>query len=269
MQRYSYRYALFSASGFTGNAVDMAMAHQISLIDLRAPGFSDLLDLVRDSVRALFGGTRARNARVNHTTIRARTRRVLGTWPLEVPYDLPDDVQAFLPDEVFEPDDLPGEGETGASGFTPRARDLNAFEERLKEGAAALHEFFLGVPNGPFLLLLRADDPTAFLAFARAHPSHDVHITWDWETENADEWQVSPVDGSDEYRLRFALPAALADWIFARAERAESLAARAKRQYLSRISVYRHEDGRDEVFTLTYQPQEASARRRHGSRRRR
>lgn len=39
---YSYRYALFSTSSFTGNAADFALAHQVSLIDLGGPSFHDL-----------------------------------------------------------------------------------------------------------------------------------------------------------------------------------------------------------------------------------
>jgi hypothetical protein len=80
------------------------------------------------------------------------------------------------------------------------------------------------VPNGPFLLLLRAEDPAAFLAFARANPSHEVYIDWDWEVENGQEWSVFPVAEPDVYRLRFALPQRLADWIFERAEQATTQA---------------------------------------------
>jgi len=269
MQRYAYRYALFSASGFTATAVDMATAHQVSLVDLRAPGFHDLLDVVRRSVAALFGGTRARNARVSHIRIRVRIRRALGTWPLEVPIDVPDDVGAAVPGDVFEPEDAPEiHAPDDKKGYSPRAGDLAEFERRLTEGADSLGEFFLGVPNGPFLLLLRANDPTAFLRFARAHPSHDVHISWDWEVENGQEWSIYPAVAPNAYRLRFALPERLADWIFERAEQAATQAAQAKRRSLSRISVYRHEDGRDEIFSLTYQPR-ATGRSGRATQRRR
>ena len=42
-QRYSYRYSLFSASGFTHDAASYALAHQISLIDLSGSSFQPLL----------------------------------------------------------------------------------------------------------------------------------------------------------------------------------------------------------------------------------
>lgn len=67
----------------------------------------------------------------------------------------------------------------------------------------------LGVPNGPFLLLLRANNPAAFLTFARANPSHDVHITWDLEVENGQEWSIYPVAEPEAYHLRLRCLSAL------------------------------------------------------------
>jgi hypothetical protein len=168
------------------------------------------------------------------------------------------------PVNVFEPEDLPERpDESGQKSYVPHASDFQTFEERIRAGADALGELFLAVPNGPFLLLLRADDPAAFLAYARQRPSHDVHISWDWDTENGTEWEIRPAGAPGAYRLRFSLPDELAEWIFERAEEAAEQAARAKRRYLSRISVYRHVDGRDELFSLTYQP---GATRRTGTR---
>jgi hypothetical protein len=258
-QRYSYRYALFSTAGFTKTAVDMATAHQISLVDLRAPGFGDLLGVVRWSVDALFGGDPRRRAiRVRSGAIRTRLRGLLGTsFPEIPPTPPPEEVKTTTIGEVFEPDDAPPPSERGETGsYIPTDSDFAAFEDRLSDGVHAFHEFFLGVPNGPFLLLLRATDPLAFLAFVREHPSHDVHITWDWRDANGQEWRIEPVGAPNAYELRFALPEGLAEWIFERAEEATKQAARAKRRYLSRISIYRNEDGRDEIFSLNYQPSE-------------
>ncbi|WP_234333382.1 restriction endonuclease [Streptomyces viridochromogenes] len=54
--RYRYSYAIFSTSGFSAEAQDYALAHQISLIDLSAPDFAVLRNLVRttaDTIRAV------------------------------------------------------------------------------------------------------------------------------------------------------------------------------------------------------------------------
>jgi hypothetical protein len=45
---YSYRYALFSTSGFSKHAQTYALAHQVTLIDLSGPEFGHLLSVVDD-----------------------------------------------------------------------------------------------------------------------------------------------------------------------------------------------------------------------------
>lgn len=54
--RYRYSYAIFSTSGFSPEAQDYALAHQISLIDLSAPDFAVLRNLVKttaDTIHAV------------------------------------------------------------------------------------------------------------------------------------------------------------------------------------------------------------------------
>lgn len=50
---YRYEYALFSTSGFSSRAIDMAITHQISLIDLSGDEFHDLRAEVTRSAEAL------------------------------------------------------------------------------------------------------------------------------------------------------------------------------------------------------------------------
>ena len=45
--KYTYVGAIFSASGFSSHAADFALAHAVSLIDLRAPDFQPLVDAAR------------------------------------------------------------------------------------------------------------------------------------------------------------------------------------------------------------------------------
>jgi len=46
IRRFNYCYSLFSTTGFTAPAQEMALAHQISLIDLSGPEFDDLRRVV-------------------------------------------------------------------------------------------------------------------------------------------------------------------------------------------------------------------------------
>jgi hypothetical protein len=78
-QRFNYRYALFSTSGFADEASGLALAHQISLIDLSGPDFADLRRLVRSLADALFEIGRDVERPVR--AMRMLVRRELGTWP--------------------------------------------------------------------------------------------------------------------------------------------------------------------------------------------
>ncbi|MBP2067582.1 restriction endonuclease [Streptomyces iranensis] len=51
--RYRYSYAIFSTSGFTQDAQEFALAHQISLVDLSMPDFAKLRTLVSDTAEAV------------------------------------------------------------------------------------------------------------------------------------------------------------------------------------------------------------------------
>jgi hypothetical protein len=78
-QRLNYRYALFSTSGFTDEASRLALAHQISLIDLSGSDFADLRRLVTSLADTLF--ERGRDVEHPVRTMRLLVRRELGTWP--------------------------------------------------------------------------------------------------------------------------------------------------------------------------------------------
>lgn len=51
--KYYYTGAIFSTSGFSGPAMDMALAHNISLIDLGAPEFENLLSGINQAADAI------------------------------------------------------------------------------------------------------------------------------------------------------------------------------------------------------------------------
>ena len=48
IRRFNYCYSLFSTTGFTAPAQEMALAHQISLIDLSGPEFNELREIVEE-----------------------------------------------------------------------------------------------------------------------------------------------------------------------------------------------------------------------------
>lgn len=55
IRRFNYCYSLFSTTGFSGPAQEMALAHQVSLIDLSGSEFDDLRMIVDDLGDFLYG----------------------------------------------------------------------------------------------------------------------------------------------------------------------------------------------------------------------
>ena len=53
-KRYTYCGAIFSTSGFSEYATDLAVAHHVSLIDLSGPDFHDLRSLLDDLTDSIF-----------------------------------------------------------------------------------------------------------------------------------------------------------------------------------------------------------------------
>jgi hypothetical protein len=53
----------------------------------------------------------------------------------------------------------------------------------LLDRVRAIGALFVGMANGPFLLVLRASDPQRFIVYADKHPTHNVHITLDANTK--------------------------------------------------------------------------------------
>ena len=55
LMKYDYHYSIFSTSGFTEDAQRLALAHNISLMDLSCSRFDGILRLISDIVDELFG----------------------------------------------------------------------------------------------------------------------------------------------------------------------------------------------------------------------
>lgn len=233
--KYTYVGAVFSASGFSSRAADLALAHAISLVDLNTPEFLPLVDAARASARALVemdgsgelqrrplerGLSPERFIRGVRTLIRLR----LGTFP-----------EGLSPDEPHE------------ARISSRAIDIAT-------GAArSVGELFVGMASGPYLLLLKADNREAFLSYSQKFPTHDVSIHWTPAEDQGRRWTIVPIAKRDAYRLTFRLPQEIAAWIFG-SQSATATALDMKRNFFSNITIYRHEANRDSLIRLKYRP---------------
>lgn len=229
MQRFSYRYALFSTSGFTKPAVEYAMAHQISTVDLSGDEFYDLRNLLEslaDIVMPLIEEAVLTPLR----DLRLYTRRILETLPV-------------LLDEV----------ETQYVNLnSQRQLDRTDFSRVLQEGVDRFDELLVGVANGPFLLIFRANDLRSFLEYARNNPVHEVYITWPGNEQDGRQWSIQPAGGERAYTLSFALPEVLGKWIFGEQDQAVNRAISAKERFFPSITIYRWVGGRDEIYRLNW-----------------
>ena len=225
--KYAYVGAIFSASGFSSHAADFALAHAVSLVDLRATAFRSLVTAARQCATTLSAyyeaeetGSPARFVRA----IRDSLRVELNT--------------ALMPEANLTPDDL---------GIPRRALEVAI------QAAQQTDELFVGMASGPYMLVLKADNPAAFLRYAAERPTHPVTIHWSRAEDDGETWSVVPRDHRRAYQLSFKLPERLASWIFS-AENVRRAALSAKQTFLSSITIYRREEQQDRLIRLTYDP---------------
>jgi hypothetical protein len=237
LKRYQYRYALFSASGFTSDAEEYALAQQISLVDLRAPSFAYLLT----AAERLSGSVIAWAERTGATplptqVLREAMRVALGTWS----YGQPPDLKAADQELV----------------------DLVAtsISHVVKE-----RQLWLAFPSAPFVLALQPDDPFAFRELiATAGGPVECQLGFTSDNPEKGSWALTvPNDrGRDGgYRrliVRFGLPAVLDSWILADGEVDRVRARDVKRTFLRSLVVY---DGGRPV-ELRFAPRQRASRER-------
>lgn len=151
-RRFQYCYSLFSTSGFSQEAQDYALAHQISLIDLSSESYERLRSAIRTAAHELRAeAEQHRVATFPVAWTRRALRSILGTAVLD---EMPEII-------------------SNAPAFLSRA------ELTLVELADALHgpdaiDMLLGFPAAPFIVPLATDDRQGFMRYAAAHPSHSL-----------------------------------------------------------------------------------------------
>jgi hypothetical protein len=255
IQRHHYAYALFSTSGFSKGAASMALAHQISLIDLSDPSFAALRSVIHRAAADLRDQVISIDENSNS--------------------DLDDDIAVEIQDDSDNGDTIASTRNqyvinvrnclrtalhTIPSEVEVELRDRNTLEPILSpvvSEAIACKELFVGMPNGPFILLLKAADSTAFLKYASVHKRHKVEISWSLREDRGGTWRVYPVADPHAYELTFRLPSELYRLVF-RSDSDPGIQARAvKAKYFSSISICRFENGVGEIYRLDYDPVEA------------
>jgi len=260
--KYYYAGSIFSASGFSSPAMDMALAHSVSLIELNTPEFEPLLDAVTstaDSVVTSLStqGTAGDNEEESGSlededelndvqfprypgsrsrfmlALRSAFRQTLHTQTSEIP----DEISALV-------------------------RTLTPLIQPATQAAFETGELFVGMGQGPYMLVLKADDPNAFLHYAKQKPTHAVEIRWRRDVDRGATWNITPVEPPPEgrsYRLSFRVPRPIYEWIFS-TENVRRTALDAKKKYFSSICIFHTDDEGDLLIRLQFNPDEIVAR---------
>ena len=203
--RYQYRYALFSARGFTLDAQQYAITQQISLIDLQAPAFAWLLRAADRVATALLA-----RAMSEHLTtfplgqVREALRRALGTWTLS---------EASPPSDLTEAATRAAE----AAGTKEEAQRLST--EPLSQIAAQASELdgrlYLGFTSTPFLVVVQPDEPDEAEPFLRSRHRQgaSTDLAFAGETLERGEWALTAREGERSLVFRLGLPRGLEPWV--------------------------------------------------------
>ncbi|MER5443997.1 hypothetical protein, partial [Streptomyces sp. NPDC002790] len=225
--RYRYSYAIFSTAGFSPAAQDYALAHQISLIDLSAPDFDVLRNLVKDTADAIHAVLKASLA-----TERPKVR----------------DMRTYLRGPLLEMD--PGHVELPDSIRGPLDFLAQALYSRSQLGLV------LAFPAAPFVLGLASDDLYSFVDYAREHPTHAVRLRRVNQPASHPVWELRSAQHPEAYALRFGLPERVEKWIVAQDEGMPSRTRYVKRSMLSTMTLYWMHEEHAQTFQLRYEPGE-------------
>ncbi|MFJ3639606.1 hypothetical protein ACIPRD_07630 [Streptomyces sp. NPDC090108] len=235
--RYRYNYAIFSTAGFSRDAQEYALAHQISLVDLSMPDFAGLRNLVSVAARRVHAVLDALppKQRPQAYAIRSHLRQRL---------------LALVDDHAYmrhSPDSQP--------------RLPSALAEPLDEVAGQLSSrqtagLVLAFPSAPFVLGLASENLRAFVDYARRNPTHTVHLRRLPQGASHPVWQVRPADEPGAYAMTFSLPEQVDSWIRAQEETVNDRARWIKRNVLSTMTVYWLDGEHALTFQLRYAPEE-------------
>ncbi|NUB25305.1 hypothetical protein [Azospirillum brasilense] len=249
-RRYDYRYAIFSTSGFTKDAVRYALAHQVSLIDLSLPHFNDLrrvIDQVGNQVFRQLEHFTAQGAPLDNEADddgepgRATSGRIIET------------VRFALRELLYRNmDRFPYQYVNKRRSLLPVVRDAL---RPLQEVADGYGEVFVGMAAGGVMIVLIADsegDRHAFIRALNRRPTIEIEIYYERDGRGKVErtWRIVPSGdrgGDEQFQLSFRVPDMIFDHIRDNDTAPDVLAS--KSLYFSQITVYRV-DGRNTVMGL-------------------
>lgn len=215
VQRYNYQYAIFSTSGFSVNAIKLAVAYKITLIDLSGDEYRNLLegiDLAAHELRELL-----EHGLYSLSEVRECIRSKLFAVNQE---DLIHNNSAL---------------ENALSPFLPQVINYG--------------DLYLASINSPFSILLKPNFPDDFRNFIKESRKSTFDVYIYWQNQNQNLWSIRLIGGNNQ-ELTFYLPKLLNDFIFNNSNRSDVAlnALNAKDQFLGNIIFYMKNEEKFIIF---------------------
>ncbi|MER2121417.1 MAG: hypothetical protein ABS935_14190 [Solibacillus sp.] len=209
IQRFSYQYAIFSTSGFSENAIKLAIAYKITLIDLSGNEYIDLLETIDIVARRLYRFLERREIILDE--IRQYIRfRLFGERPR---YDEQLIYSGYF-DDILEP-------------------LFNKIDE--------YGDLYLASVNSPFSILIKPSSSRGFKEFIREYKESTFEVSISWYYDEPNFWRISlDYYNQSELEFTFYLPELIKNYIFNRQNSSDVLvnALNAKEQFFESMVFY-------------------------------
>lgn len=228
LPKYNYNYAIFSTSGFTGDAQRLALAHKIRLIDLSSGYYSWITFFIDQIVDRLFTYHSNNGDDISSSDFN-KFKANFSRWVNNLSYD-----------QLYRWFD-----------FDIQQSVVYEFVNQMQN----VRSIYIASTKSSQIIALIPDNDDEFRNSLLRNPHQEVTITWN-ENEN-DVWIVRPTRNYDQYRLTFQLPAVIQDYIFNNSVNQYESAYDEKRRSFGMLSFIAYLDGENPTLcTLKFNEEE-------------
>lgn len=228
LPKYNYNYAIFSTSGFTGDAQRLALAHKIYLMDLSSGYYKWIKDFINQIVDRMFSRYSANSDDIS-SSIFNDFKVNFSSWVNNLSFN-----------QLYRWFD-----------FDYQQSVVNEFVNQMQN----VRSIYIASTKSSQIIALIPDDDEDFRNSLLRNPHQEVTITWN-EDEN-DVWIVRPTRNYIQYRLTFQLPSVIRDYIFNNSVNQYESAYDEKRRSFGMLSFIAYlEGGNPTLCTLKFDEEE-------------
>lgn len=232
LPKYNYNYAIFSTSGFTGDAQRLALAHKIYLMDLSSGYYKWIKDFINQIVDRLFSLYSANSDDIS-SSIFNNFKVDFSSW-----------VNNLSLNQLYRWFD-----------FNIQQSVVNEFVNKMQN----VRSIYIASTKSSQIIALIPDNDDEFRNSLLINPHQKVTITWN-ENEN-DVWIVRPNGNYVQYRLTFQLPSIIRDYIFNNSVNQYESAYDEKTRSFGMLSFIAYLDGENPTLcTLEFDEEETKRR---------